>query len=352
MPPFRHPVARAGFAIRSIDAPDGPAPVHTTDRQVTPFYAVIEFDCPQRAAAGTVVVVPPLSGVLPRLIRDIILGLLPRFRVLVPEWINPRFVPRTAGSFGFQGNIAGIIAAMQAAGPGAGLVALCQSGTPALAAATVMETRGDPAAPAMLALMGAPIDPFAAPTSLSRYFVRTPMWRLAMAVTPVPFGFPGAGRSVYAAETQRTILATNRMRSLLMPMWPGLSPDMAEIEAHLPFAEHSRMMMDMEGRQFLENIDLVFRRRALLDGRLHYGGQPVTPAALRRCALLTIEGDRDGIIAPGQTVPAHALCSGLPVERRAVVLAEGCHHLSLFRGPLFQSRVLPELLARLDRWVA
>ncbi|MDO5611971.1 MAG: hypothetical protein Q4G14_01860 [Paracoccus sp. (in: a-proteobacteria)] len=352
MPLSRRAVARAGFGIRSVDTPDGPAPVQTTDQQVAPFHAVVAFDCPQRRAAGTVVVVPPLSGVLPRLIREIILGLLPRFRVLVPEWINPRFVPRSAGHFGFNGNIAGIIAAMQAAGPGAGLIALCQSGVPALAAATVMETRGDAAAPVMLALMGSPIDPFAAPTSLSRYFARTPMWRLAMAVGPVPLSFPGAGRAVYAAETQRAILATNRMRSLLMPMWPGLSPNMAEIEAHLPFAEHSRMMVDIEGRQFLENIDLVFRRRTVLNGRLHHDGQPVTPAALHRCALLTIEGDRDGIIAPGQTVAAHALCSGLPPARRGMALAEGCHHLWLFRGPLFHTRVLPELLAGLDRWVA
>ena len=37
----------------------------------------------------------------------------------------------------------------------------------------------------------------------------------------------------------------------------------------------------------------------------------VDPAAIRRTALLTIEGERDDICSLGQTLAAHDLCSGL-----------------------------------------
>ena len=346
-------VARAGFGIPSLDERGGPVAVRVEELEASPFHVLLAFDCPHRAAAGTVVLIPPMSGVLPWIMREMIIGLLPRYRVLVPEWVDPRFVPRAAGSFGFSHNIAAVISALRMAGPGAGLIALCQSGGPSLAATAVMEESDDPATPALLILLGSPIDPAANPTSLSRHFATAPSFRLAFSISPVPFGYPGWGRPVYSADTQRSLLAAARLHHTLFPPWLGGNehPDLAELERRLPFSDYSRVMMDVDARHFIENIDIVFRRRALPRGRLRYDGDPVDTAAIRRCALVTIEGTQDGIVGPGQTVAAHALCPDLPEDRRLAILIEGCDHLSLFRGKSFRNLVLPHLLAGLARWV-
>src|SRR5690606_4349487 len=131
----RH-LARVGFGISHVSDPA--LEVRETELAASAFHVLVEFDCPGRRPRGTVVLPPPISGVLPLIMRETVLTLLPRFRVLVPDWINPRFIPMREGSFGLDANIAAIIAALRAAGPGAGVVALCQSGTPSLAAAAVM----------------------------------------------------------------------------------------------------------------------------------------------------------------------------------------------------------------------
>ena len=56
-----------------------------------------------------------------------------------------------------------------------------------------------------------------------------------------------------------------------------------------------------------ERVDLVFQKYALPKGELTYKGRKVNPAAIRRTALVTIEGERDDICAVGQTLAAQDL---------------------------------------------
>ena len=92
-------------------------------------------------------------------------------------------------------------------------------------------------------------------------------------------------------------------------------------------------------------------RRALVTGGLIHDGITVDPGAIRNCALLTIEGTEDRIIAPGQTAAAHALCPRLPPERHLALRIEGCNHLALFGGEAFQAGVVPAIIAWLERWL-
>lgn len=347
----RH-VARAGFDISRLSDPA--LEVRERDLAASAFHVLVEFDCPERQARGTVVLPPPLSGVLPRIMRETILALLPRFRVLVPDWINPRFIPLREGSFGLDANIAAIIGALRAAGPGAGLVALCQSGTPSLAAAAVLAARDDAVAPAALVLLGSPIDPRANPTSLSRHLASSQPYHLqSLAITPVRHGYPGAGRLVYSADTQESVHTTARLRRAFMPGWLSWTPfpDMGEIDRQVPLSDLCGIMVDVDARHFLENIDAVFRRRALVTGGLVHDGTGVDPGMIRDCALLTIEGAEDRIVAPGQTAAAHALCPRLDRARHLELQAEGCNHLALFGGEPFQVSVAPAIIDWLERWL-
>ena len=75
-------------------------------------------------------------------------------------------------------------------------------------------------------------------------------------------------------------------------------------------------MLDLPAEFYLETVDKVFQAQLLAKGQLHVRGERVDLAAIRRTALLTVEGDNDDICAPGQTVAAHDLCRGLPRHKK------------------------------------
>jgi poly(3-hydroxybutyrate) depolymerase len=55
-------------------------------------------------------------------------------------------------------------------------------------------------------------------------------------------------------------------------------------------------------------------------------------AAIRRTALLTVEGEKDDICAIGQTVAAHELCKGIKPFRRRHHMQAGAGHYGVFSG--------------------
>jgi polyhydroxyalkanoate depolymerase len=88
-------------------------------------------------------------------------------------------------------------------------------------------------------------------------------------------------------------------------------------------------------------VRLVFQEYALPRGQLTFRGRPVEPAAIRRTALLTVEGERDDICAPGQTLAAQDLCSGLRPYMRTHYVQAGVGHYGVFSGRRWQNHIYP-----------
>ena len=61
-------------------------------------------------------------------------------------------------------------------------------------------------------------------------------------------------------------------------------------------------MLDLTAEFYLETVQMVFQEHQLAAGTLKWRGAQVEPRAIRRTALLTVEGERDDICAVGQTV--------------------------------------------------
>ena len=74
-------------------------------------------------------------------------------------------------------------------------------------------------------------------------------------------------------------------------------------------------------------------------------GRLVDPGAITKAALLTIEGCNDDMCSPGQTFAAHALCSGIPAERKQHHLQEGVGHYGVFSGGRWEHDIYPVLRA-------
>jgi len=74
-----------------------------------------------------------------------------------------------------------------------------------------------------------------------------------------------------------------------------------------------------------------------------HGGKPVDLAAIRRVALMTVEGEQDDICGVGQTNAAHDLCPHIPRRLRCDHLQRGVGHYGIFSGSRFCAEIAPRI---------
>ena len=100
-------------------------------------------------------------------------------------------------------------------------------------------------------------------------------------------------------------------------------------------------MADLAADFYLETVDKVFQRYALPRGELMFRDRKVNPAAIRRTALLTVEGERDDICAVGQTLAAQDLASSLRPYMRTHYVQPNVGHYGVFSGRRWQNHIHP-----------
>ena len=85
----------------------------------------------------------------------------------------------------------------------------------------------------------------------------------------------------------------------------------------------------------------MFQEHALATGELTFRGQPVDPGAIRRTALLTVEGERDDICASARPSAAHDLCTGLRPYMKRHHMQAGVGHYGVFSGRRWETQIYP-----------
>lgn len=344
---------RAALGIEHISAGGERWIVTACRRRALPFADLVEFTHAGVAGGAPTLVVPPLSGHLPILLRDLVTGLLETTPVVMLQWREPQVVPLTAGRFGFDENVLYVEAAVREVGPGALVLALCQGVVPTLAAAARVAEDEPDAAPRGLVLMAGPVDPLANPTRVVRLVrARNLDWFRANVIVAIGSPEPGVGRRIYPASAQRTALIAHLARHLTQGgelSWKVFCDDGLD-PFRFPFLSLYLSLMDLSADLFLENIAQVFHDRALFLGNLRIAGRIINPSALRRTALLTVEGENDDIAAPGQTDAAHRLCPGLPDDLHHRLLVRHSGHFSLFHGEAWRHDVLPVIARFRERF--
>ena len=352
----RQPAYR-DFGLERIVVDGWSRPVSMRSSPAGPFCTCREFDLDGEPADRPVVVVAaPLSGHFAFIMREVVAGLLPTHRVLVTDWTNAAHVPVSFGAFGFDDNIATIVALVRAARAGGPvtLLGICQSVVPSLAAAAILADRTPPHAPDGLVLIAGPVDPLANPTTVVDNLRQHPLaWYRDNVLRPVEDGLPGGGRMVYPAETQLAALEAYWGHHywdggeifLKSTFDDGLDP------VRFPFEELYASIMDLPAEFFIDNIDTVFHRTALVSKSLTWRGRKVDCSALTSTALMTIEGGEDNIAAPGQTRAAHDLSPEIDGRRRGHLLVPRAGHFSLIHGSTWRNDVLPSVLDFLTRSV-
>ena len=295
-----------------------------------------------------VLVVAPMSGHFSTLLRNTVATLLRDHDVYITDWKNARDVPLSAGRFGFDDYVDYVIRFLQELGEGAHLVSVCQPCVPAMAAVALMSEDQDKATPRSMTLMGGPIDPNAAPTAVNDLANEKPIkWFEENLISVVPFRYAGRGREVYPGFLQLSAFVSMNMarhgaqhRELYQLLADGKTEQADKIKT---FYEEYFAVHDMTKEFYLETVDMVFQRTLLAKGELTVRGRKIDLGAIRKTALLTVEGERDDVCAVGQTSAAHALCTGLRPHLKRHHLQPGVGHYGVFSGSKWEKQVYPQV---------
>ena len=87
----------------------------------------------------------------------------------------------------------------------------------------------------------------------------------------------------------------------------------------------------------------MFQTYDLPLGKLTYRDRIVNPAAIRRTALMTVEGERDDICSVGQTVAAQDLCSNICPYMKTHHVQTGVGHYGVFSGRKWNQQIYPRV---------
>jgi poly(3-hydroxybutyrate) depolymerase len=339
---------RPPFGIDTVAIGDCSVAVTEEAADETPFGTLLHFRKHSPIVQPRVLLVAPMSGHFATLLRNTAEVMLPEHDIYITDWKNARDIPLSEGRFGLDEFVDHVIRFLRAMGPGSHMIGVCQPAVPALAAAAVMAEAGDPAQPRSLTLMAGPIDTRVNPTAVNVLAEsRSIEWFQRHLIGSVPWRYPGAFRHVYPGFVQLSAFLSmnlDRHVSAHVAQFRSLvGGDTASAEAHRRFYGEYGAVMDLPAEFYLETVRRVFQEHDLPRGRLTWHGEPVRPEAIRRMALLTVEGERDDICGIGQTMAALDLCSGIPARLKQNHVQIGAGHFGVFSGRRWTREVYPRV---------
>lgn len=340
--------SRPAYGITSITVGDDTFPVTEEKTLSLPFGTLLRFRKEGVSGQPPVLLVAPLSGHFATLLRETARTLLQDHDVYITDWHNARDVSLREGAFGLDDYIEHMVRYLAAIGPGAHVVAVCQPCVAALAATALMAEDDHPAQPRSLTLMAGPVDCRVNPTGVNELANSKPIeWFEKNLISHVPLPHAGHMRRVYPGFVQLSaFLSMNlerhkqQFRNLYQHLVDG---DTAKADVIRVFYDEYLAVNDLPAEFYLETVRKVFQTYDLPLGKLTYRGRVVNPAAIRRTALLTVEGERDDICSVGQTVAAQDLCSSIRPYMKSHHVQVGVGHYGVFSGRKWNQQIYPRV---------
>lgn len=204
----------------------------------------------------------------------------------------------------------------------------------------------NPAQPGSMTLMARPIDTRVNPTKVNKLATSKPMsWFERNLIARVPWKYPGARRMVYPGFVQLTAFISmniNRHCNAHQELYEHLANgEVEKAEVIKTYYDVYFAVLDPPAEFYLETVSWVFQEARPPKGELTFRGAPVDLKAIRRTALLTVEGERDDICALGQTAVAHDLCTSLKPHLKRHHMQAGVGHYGVFSGRRWEGQIYP-----------
>jgi poly(3-hydroxybutyrate) depolymerase len=340
--------SRPPYGIGEVLVNGEPVAVDEKVELTLPFGSLLHFAKRTAEPGPPVLLVAPLSGHFATLLRETARTLLQDHDVYITDWHNARDVHLRHGAFGLDDYIDYMMQFSAAIGPGHHVIAVCQPCVAALAATALMAEDGHPATPASLTLMAGPVDCRVNPTEVNRLATSKPIeWFAKNLISHVPLPHAGHMRRVYPGFVQLTAFMSmnperhqQSFRTMAEHLVEGRVDEARTIQ---DFYEEYLAVNDLPAEFYLETVEKVFQTFDLARGELMWRGRRVNPAAIRRTALMTVEGERDDICSIGQTVAAQDLCTGIRPYRKTHHIQTGVGHYGVFSGRRWNSQIYPRV---------
>lgn len=316
-----------------------------------PFCRVISFERDHLAAANQpkLLIVAPMSGHYATLLRGTVEAFLPTHQVMITDWVAASMVPLSEGSFDLDDYIDYLMAMIRQFGPDLHVMAVCQPAVPVAAAVARLEAENDPAIPRSMILMGGPIDTRRSPTAVNRLAEERGIeWFKQHCIVKVPPTHPGYWRDVYPGFLQLSGFMAMNIDRHLSAHWEMFNHlvegDGDSAEKHREFYDEYLAVMDLTAEFYLQTVEKVFVNHELPKGEMMHRDKPVDLMAIRRCAIMAIEGERDDISGVGQTLATLDLTPNLSSDKKLYHLQAGVGHYGVFNGSRFRAQIAPRIV--------
>nr|WP_315494751.1 polyhydroxyalkanoate depolymerase [uncultured Rhodoferax sp.] len=341
---------RPAYGIDSVKVGERDIAVAEQAVLTMPFGTLLHFEKqePTTEPQPKVLLVAPLSGHFATLLRETARTLLQDHDVYITDWHNARDVALRHGAFGLDDYIDHMIRFTQTIGPGTHVISVCQPCVAALAATAIMAEDDDPAQPRSLTLMAGPVDCRVNPTEVNKLAVSKPIeWFEKNLISHVPLPHAGYMRRVYPGFVQLSAFLSmnlDRHKQSFKDLYQHLvNGDVEKANIIRVFYDEYLAVNDLPAEFYLETVEKVFQTYDLPLGKLSYKDRIVNPAAIRRTALMTVEGERDDICAVGQTVAAQDLCSSVRPYKKTHHVQTGVGHYGVFSGRKWNQQIYPRV---------
>ncbi len=348
------------FDLPSIEVEGGHATVTEEVVWQRPFCKLVHFRKSEPANGPArdqpkLLLVAPMSGHYATLLRGTVETFLPDHDVYITDWQNASDVPVTAGAFDLDDYIDTICDIFRHFRGDVSVFAVCQPSVPVLAAIAAMEAAGDPNVPHALMLAGGPVDTRRSPTAVNRLAEeKGTEWFRNNVISTVPWPAQGYGRKVYPGFLQLTGFMTmnldrhvNAHKDLFLHLVHG---DGDGAEKHREFYDEYLAVMDLTEEFYMQTIETVFVEHHLPKGEMRYRGRRIDLTAIKRVALMTVEGQNDDITGKGQCSAAIDLCSSIPAANKVHYECPKVGHYGVFNGTRFRTEIAPRMATFLRRF--
>jgi len=352
---FQRIVTKPDWGIESITGEDGRDHLINVETIIErPFGDLIHFDVLGRGEMDRrVLLVAPMSGHYATLLRSTVRSLLPDCEVYVTDWHNARDIPVSAGKFDVEDYTLYLTDFMRELGSDLHVIAVCQPAPLTLAATALLAEVEPDAQPRSLTLIGGPINPDATPTDVTDFGHRVTMGQLEETmIQRVGFKYKGVGRLVYPGLLQlssfMSMNAERHGKAFMDQIQRVARGEASDHDPHNKFYDEYLAVMDMPAEFYLSTVERIFKGTEIAKNAFTVEGRHVDIGAITKVAVMTVEGAKDDISAPGQCVAALDLLTGLPDDRKASHLEPEAGHYGIFAGRSWRNNIRPLVLDFID----
>ena len=352
---FERMIAKPDWNIDSFTCEDGRDHLVDIDLKIErPFGDLIHFNVQGRKDADKkVLLIAPMSGHYATLLTSTVRSLIADCEVYITDWHNARDIPVSAGKFDIEDYTQYLIDFIKYLGPDIHVIAVCQPAPLALAATAFISEYEKSKIPKSLILIGGPIDPDANPTEVTDFGNRITMGQLEHAmIQNVGVKYAGVGRQVYPGLLQLTsFLSMNAGRhasAFVDQILRVTKGEASDHDKHNKFYDEYLAVMDMPAEFYLSTVERIFQNREIANNNFSINGKKIDFSKITDVNVMTVEGGKDDISAPGQCYAALALCTGLKDNKKSSYVEPDAGHYGIFAGRYWRNNIRPLVLDTME----